>query len=67
MRVTLGNPEGGSFTGNFEKRTKEGSRNGVSLSLSFSMGARVTSRKRSFTGDRERYVKEGSGNGLISP
>ena len=63
MRIPLENPEGGSFNGELEKRTKGGSRNGLSLSV----GARGTWRKGSFTGDHERYVKEGSGNGTISP
>ena len=63
MTFPLGNPEGGSFTGNFEKRKKECSRNGVSLS----MGTRGTWRKGSCTGDPERYVKEDSGNVPVSP
>jgi len=47
--------EGGSYTGDFERWMKEGSRNGAS----FSEGGfiRGTWREGSVTGDPERYVK----------
>ena len=61
MRIPLENPEGGSFNGELEKRTKGGgSRNGLSLSV----GARGTCRKGSFTGDPDEYVKERSGRSI---
>ena len=47
----LGNLEGGSYTGDFARWTKEGSRNGASLSE-----GRGTRREGSFTGDPEEYA-----------
>jgi hypothetical protein len=62
----LGSLEGGLFTGDFERRMKEGFENGGSLSLCGSL-MRAAWRGGSFTGDPEGYVEEGSGDGHISP
>jgi hypothetical protein len=56
------NPEGGSFTRNFEAWMEEGSGNKIlSLSL-YGSCVRRTWRESSSTGDPERYVNEGSRN-----
>jgi len=51
-----------SFTGASEKRMKQGSGNGVSVS--YGKSARGNWRTGSFTGCPEEYIKEGSANGL---
>ena len=56
---------GGSFTGVSERQMKEGSGNGVSLSL-YGSRERGTWWGDSFTDDPEGYIMEGSGNGHLS-
>jgi hypothetical protein len=50
----IGNLEGGSFTGDFERQVEEGSGNGASVSVGL---WDVNLEAGSFSGNFERYVK----------
>jgi hypothetical protein len=58
-----GEPGGGSFTGDFERRAKESSGNGAFL---YGSPARGIQWEESFAGEPEGYITEGSGHGHLS-
>jgi len=54
----LGNPEGGSYTGDFVRKMKQGSGNGAALSLSVGAPLGGTWREGSFTGDPQDMLSK---------